>query len=334
MEARQNDSCWHPSSCWVITERRDGDFAGRDGREIHGDAISRALGVMPVFKRVRATTGIFLPWSKPPPDASIVPPWPELIIAIGRQGLRYARWIRAQSRGKSFLAVLQKPALPFHNADFIWVPSHDRLHGRNVISTLFSPHPFTAQRLQEAARQFASSFAVLPRPRVGVLIGGSNSAYRFDLPDLERLCEILEQLCRHESAGLIVSTSQRTEAAHCLFLKERLAELPALLWDRKDREFYPALLGSADVFVSTPDSVNMIGEAASTGKPILVFQMHGRSPRFRRFHEELAKCGITRPLGDSLEFWSYPPVNATKEIAQALRSVMLAACARRDRAGL
>lgn len=325
MEARQDVSCWCPASCWVIAEKRDGYYSGRDGREIHGDAIARALGVIPVFKRVTKPAGFSLPWSEPSPDASIAPPWPELLIAIGRQGLRHARWIRTRSGGKSFLAVLQKPSLPFHKADFIWAPNHDLAYGKNVFSTLFSPHPFTAEQLRVAADDFASRFDALPKPRIGVLIGGPNTAYHFGTSDVERLCTVLERLCQRERAGLIVSTSRRTGKAHCKFLEERLAGLPALLWDRKDQEFYPALLGSADVFVATPDSVNMIGEAASTGKPILVFEMSGGSPRFRRFHEELAKCGITRPLGNRLENWSYPPANATQEIAQALRAAMLVA---------
>ena len=306
-------------SVWVITERRDGDFAGRDGREIHGEAIACALGAEPVF--FRATAGKW--FGRPGFDRQPEPPWPDLVIAIGRLGLHCGRRVRAQSGGRSFLAVLQKPAWPLHGADFVWAPWHDRLGGRHAFSTLFSPHPFTAARLQAAAAALAPRLAALPRPHVGVLVGGPNTAYRFGETETERLCTALRGLCEG-GAGLIVATSQRTGATLHERLRDCLDGLPALVWDRRDRDFYPGLLGSAEVFVATPDSVNMIGEAAGTGKGILVFPMRAASVRFRRFHEEIARRGIARPLGKRLEMWNYAPVNATEEIAAALRDAMSA----------
>ena len=302
-----------PDSVWVITEKRSGEFAGRDGREIHGGARARALGAEPVFFRVQAGAR----------RDALPGPHPDLIIAVGRLGLRCGRRVRAQSGGRSFLAVLQKPAWPFHGADFVWAPWHDRLRGRNTFSTLFSPHPFTAAGLQAAAAALAPRLAALPRPHVGVLVGGPNAAYRFGAAETERLCAELRRLCAG-GAGLLVATSPRTGAALCERLRHGLDGLPALLWDRRDRGFYPGLLGSADVFVATPDSVNMIGEAASTGKGILVFPMRAASARFRRFHREIARRGIARPLGERPEPWSYAPVNATGEIAAALRTAMAA----------
>ena len=324
MESNQHDSDWRPASCWVITQKRESDYGGRDGREIHGEAIALAMGVTPSLKRVPALPMFSLSSlsGAPPEDSALAPPWPELVIAIGRQGLRWARWVRRQSGGGTFLAVLQKPALPFHGADFIWAPSHDRLRGKNTVSSLFSPHPFTAQKLRAAAERFAERFEKLPRPCVGVLVGGTSRAYRFTDEDMERLCSSLKQIVERDGAGLIVTTSNRTARAHCRLLEQRLAGLPALLWDRSERDFYPALLGAADVFIATPDSVNMISEAAGTGKPILLFPMEAGSARFRWFHEEIERRGITRPLGGHLEFWKYPPVNATEEIAGALLDAM------------
>lgn len=324
MESNQHDSDWRPASCWVVTQKRESDYGGRDGREIHGEAIALAMGVKPSLKRVPALPMFSLSslFGNLPEDSALAPPWPELAIAIGRQGLRRARWVRKQSEGKTFLAVLQKPANPFHGADFIWAPDHDRLRGKNTVSSLFSPHPFTAQNLQAAAKQFAERFEKLPRPRVGVLIGGKSRAYRFTNEDMERLCSNLKQTVERDGAGLIVTTSNRTAQTHCRLLEQRLAGLPALLWDRSERDFYPALLGAADVFIATPDSVNMISEAASTGKPILLFPMETGSARFHRFHQKIERRGITRPLGKHLEFWDYPPINATEEIAGALLDAM------------
>ena len=318
-------------STWVVTEERGAAFAGRDGREIHGEAIAAALGAVPRLLRVPK-----------PPLFSPLRAWrnlpllpvddPDLILAIGRCGVRLGKHIRARSGGHSFLAVLQKPSMLFPAADFMWAPQHDRLRAANSFSTLFSPHPFTADGLREAAARLAPRLVALPSPRVGVLVGGPNRAYPFADDDMENLCAALQCLAR-QGASLLVATSQRTGEARYRRLQACLADLPSLLWDRRERGFYPGLLGSADVFLATPDSVNMIGEAASTGKGILLAPLRGGSRRFRRFHAETARRGVTRSLGAALEIWNYPPINATEEIADALRAALAAHRRERSRHG-
>jgi hypothetical protein len=50
-----------------------------------------------------------------------------------------------------------------------------------VISTIGALHRVTPERLAADAAAFAPQVADLPRPYVGVLIGGSNAAFRLDL---------------------------------------------------------------------------------------------------------------------------------------------------------
>ena len=46
---------------------------------------------------------------------------------------------------------------------------------------------------------------------------------------------------------------------------------------------YLALLALADAIVVTADSANMVGEAAATGAPILVFEPSGGHPKLAAF---------------------------------------------------
>ena len=55
------------------------------------------------------------------------------------------------------------------------------------------------------------------------------------------------------------------------------------------------------------NSVNMVSEAAATGKPVHVVHLEGGSKKFTRFHEALAARGITRPFAGTLEQWTYDP---------------------------
>src|SRR3546814_10119808 len=88
------------------------------------------------------------------------------------------------------------------------------------------------------------------------------------------------------------------------------------------------ILGLADHVIVTGDSVNMVSEAASTGKPVHVVHLpnshlRGRSAKFTRFHEALVEAGIARPFAGTLEEWRYEPLDETHRIAGAIRRRLL-----------
>jgi hypothetical protein len=91
------------------------------------------------------------------------------------------------------------------------------------------------------------------------------------------------------------------------------------VWDGSGENPYFAMLGLADVIVVTEDSVNMVTEAAGTGKPVYVQALQGRSARLARFHRLMQERGATRPFEGRLESWRYTPINDTELVAAAIR---------------
>jgi hypothetical protein len=59
----------------------------------------------------------------------------------------------------------------------------------------------------------------------------------------------------------------------------------------------------------------MAGEAAATGKPILLFTPSGGHGKIQSFLDGLELHGAVRPLSGRLELWSYEPLDATPVIA-------------------
>jgi len=74
--------------------------------------------------------------------------------------------------------------------------------------------------------------------------------------------------------------------------------------------------------VATEDSVNMVTEAAGTGKPVYVQALKGRSRRLARFHAVMQERRATRPFEGRLETWSYAPINDTEVVTSAIRSAL------------
>ena len=94
------------------------------------------------------------------------------------------------------------------------------------------------------------------------------------------------------------------------------------MWDGTGDNPYFAFLALADAIVVTEDSVNMVTEAAGTGKPVYVQALPGRSARLARFHRLMQERGATRPFEGRLESWSYAPINDTEMVASAIRRAL------------
>ena len=113
-----------------------------------------------------------------PESDALTPPWPDIVIAAGRQSVAPSLWVKRASGGKTRVIQLQNPGIAWRHFDLIVTPEHDRLRGNNVISTRGSLHRVTPAVLSRNAEKWAPVFSHLPRPYIAVLIGGSNSVYR------------------------------------------------------------------------------------------------------------------------------------------------------------
>ena len=304
--------------CWVVTD-------GKIGMESQCVGLAEALGLVPEVKRLvtRAPWRWLLPALWPPGFGAIdpagdtlTPPWPDLVIATGRQSVVPALAVKRASRGRTFLVQIQRPGVDPARFDVLVTPDHDRLAGANVIETLGSMHRISAQRLAAAASEFGPGLAHLPRPLVAVLLGGPNKVYRWTDAVTDRLADDLALLCREGGCGLAVSASRRTGTQAFARLRARLTGLPAVFWSEGDGPNpYFGWLALADAIVATADSVNMVSEACSTGKPVFVAPLAGGSGKFRRFHRRLAEAGMTRPFAGRLEHWTYVPLDETTRVA-------------------
>src|SRR6267154_486595 len=203
------------------------------------------------------------------------PPWPDLVIGCGRLSAMPALAIRRASAGRTFAAQVQDPRVGRNEFDLLFVPEHDRLRGPRTVVT---------------------RGAIL-----GVLIGGANRSYRLSLDRLAAIAEAIAGVLRAGGGSALVTPSRRTGAAGVALLRERLAGLPAEIWDGSGDNPYYAYLATADALLVTADSVSMISEAAATGKPVHIIELEGGDAKFARFHASMRAAGITRPFAGEIE---------------------------------
>ena len=304
-------------TCWIVTE-------GHAGSENQCLGLAEAMGVGYQVKRVHPRKPwVWLPvglWPFPlaaldAASDAIAPPWPDLLIASGRRSIPYARLVGRRSGGKTFTVYIQNPRSGIGRFGAVVAPAHDGVSGANVIVTKGAIHRVTQDRIADDAARIADRIAPLPRPLIAVLVGGSNKIYRMTEDTIRRLSDQLRDLARREGASLLVTPSRRTGDANVRALRAALTDVPGEVWDFAGDNPYFAYLGAADHIVVTGDSVTMISEACSTGKPVYVVDLDGGSPKFNRFHNTLRDAGHTLPFDGQLSTEPARPLTETADVA-------------------
>lgn len=254
-------------------------------------------------------------------SSKLAPPWPRLFIGCGRQSIPFSRAVKGASRDQTFTVQCQDPRMPARYFDLVIPAQHDELSGSNVFSIVGSPNRITSARLAEARAKFAPLFEKLRVPRVTALIGGASRTHgSLDAPAAQRLGAMLARVARDH--GLMVSTSRRTSPEAAAILVQRLADTDAFIWNGSGENPYLGMLAWADAFVVTTDSVNMLCEAAGTGKPVHVFPLPGGHRRAQLFQKSLADRGITRHFNGEIRQWSYLPLDETRRAVDRIRAVL------------
>ena len=305
---------------WIISDGVAGHLAITRG-------IAEALGLATEVKTV--VPGF--PWRHLAPNgpadprilkSMIADSHPEIVLGAGRQTVPFVRALKRAGRGRIFTIIFQSPRAGTSSAHVIWVPSHDRLRGQNVITTLTPPHRFTASALANLRARTPSEIAALPVPRVTLLLGGPGAGYVYDDATIHRFVAIIGGVAAR-AGSLLITPSRRTPPALLAAVDAVTKARPRILWLGNGENPYPDFLANADLFVVTADSVNMAGEACATGKPIYVFAPPGGRAKFHRFHAALHQHGATRPLDSvpsALESWSYEPLASAEQVAAEIEA--------------
>ncbi len=304
---------------WILTE-------GIAGTENQCLGVAEALGVNPDIKRV----GLRFPWNILPPQVlktvsfsfipDLKPPWPDLLIAAGRKSVPASLYIKKQSKGKTFTVQLQNPRIHPGCFDLVAVPHHDSPRGENVIVTCGAPNRITSEKLKEEGGLFVKTLGALPGPKVAVMIGGKSKAYKPDKTWAKNLVTSLESLRRDYGCSLMMTASRRSgEDVRAVLKAYFTTNTNCFMWDGEGRNPYFAFLAWADFILVTGDSVSMLSDACTTGKPVYRLAVPGRgSKRLENFHKHLENRNACLPFEGILENRTYTPLNDSSKVARKI----------------
>ena len=259
-----------PKRIWVLLGFRKGDnnqllaLAEALGQPFETRTLSYRR-LWPMFLRLRPRSPLLLTGRS---RRTLEPPWPDIVIGIGRRSVAVARWIRRQSGGRTKIVRLGNPRADPSLFDRVITTSQYPVPPRDNVLTLpvaMARHRLGGVTITDVETEFLAS---LPRPHLLLALGGATRYWRLDGDKIVKGALRLRDRATAAGGSLLVVSSPRTPLTLLDQLRQALREGSTAAVEVEPPVRYPVLLREADeVFVSA-DSVSMISEAVLTGKPV------------------------------------------------------------------
>jgi uncharacterized protein len=209
-------------------------------------------------------------------------PWPDIVISAGRRNEPVARWIQRQSGGRTRLVHIGRPWAPLPVWDLIvTTPQYFLPQQAGIVHNKLPLHRHNAAELDRAGEQLRPQLAPLPRPWVAVLMGGDSGRFVMTPDKGRRLGLLSRQLAGAAGGSVLFTDSPRTPRAAGDALQAQLQQpYFSYRWGSGGDNPYRGLLALADAFIVTGESMSMLGEAASTGQPLYIFDVGDGAARW------------------------------------------------------
>jgi mitochondrial fission protein ELM1 len=269
------------SRIWALLSDREGDNA-------QVLAVAEALGCPFETRRFRNRYGALVanllfgprfPGLVKHAAGDFAAPWPDLVLAAGTQSEPICGLLRLWSRRDG--PVMRQVFLGRPWGDprlydlVVTTPQYRVPPAANVLEIALPLHRVSREKVAAEAARWAPRFAELPKPWIAVLLGGAIDRYSLDTRAAKRIAVEAGALAKASGGSLLVCGSYRTPPRALAVVAESVT-VPSRIFDWKAVKSdnpYLGLLGLADSIVVTGDSMTMLAEACTTGKPVYIFDL-------------------------------------------------------------
>ena len=245
----------------------------------------------------------------------------DIVISCGRKSVIPSIYLKKKFKNKIINIHIQNPKVSLKNFDFIVVPEHDGLDGKNVLKSKGAIHYLKDNELEENKNYLKSK--INKKKLVAFIVGGPNKYYDYNTAIIDEIFFKIKDNFISKGFQLIFIPSIRTPRNIIDKAKNYFDESQIIITN-VDKKAYLSSLKLADHIIVTCDSTSMISEAAMTGKPIYVAQMPAikNNFRFKNFFESFKSLNIIRDLENSVENWSYKKLNETDKISSYIKEYL------------
>ena len=243
---------------------------------------------------------------------------PDLIISCGRKSVIPSIFLKRKN-SKIFTIHIQDPKVNFKNFDAIVAPEHDNLKGDNIYNSKGAIHYITEVEINKARQYLVDK--IKSEKIVSLILGGPNKYYSFNSDQIINIFNQIKSIFVSKGYKVIVIPSMRTPKEIINLAIKEMSSCGYVV-NKVDKQAYLSAYALANYVIVTCDSISMISEAATSGKPIFIAHMKTKKNnyRFKRFFELFKQMGITKDLGEKVETWTYNKHNEAQRIAIEIKN--------------
>ena len=282
-------------NCWILSD----NLIGHEKQSI---SLAEKLNInyklikIKKINFIRRNLSSFLNLKK---IKSFKPPYPRIIISCGKSTAYYSRIIKKKTKNKIFSIFIQKPPININNFDLIISPKHDKCEGPNVIETQGALTKINLKYIKDINKKKPPR--ILKEKFISVLVGGNSRHHKITKSILNKIIKNLKSIEEKNKIRIFILISRRTGKKNYLYLKKKLINKNFIfVLPNSKKVSYLNALSFAKAIIVTSDSVSMVTEACSTGKPTYIIDIPTKSKRFSLFIKNLIHLKLAYYLKDSI----------------------------------
>ena len=242
----------------------------------------------------------------------------DIVLSCGRKSVIPSIFLKRKFGKKIMNIHIQDPKVSLNNFDFVVIPEHDGISGKNVITSKGAIHYLRNSELDQNINYLKPQ--VNKKKVVTFIAGGPTKYYDYSEKVINEIFLKIDKNFISRGFQLIFIPSMRTPQ-NIIDLAKNYFDKDQIIITEVDKRAYLSSLKLSDYIVVTCDSTSMISESAITGKPIYVAQMPSikKNERFMKFFQLFKSLNIIKDLSDKVEDWNYEKLNETDRISSYIK---------------
>ncbi len=226
----------------------------------------------------------------------------DIVVSCGSRLGAVNLLISAENFAKS--AALMRPFEPARHFDAVIAPKHDKIKpAANVFLTEIAPCSVTPAEVDLQAQFLARNIEGLEndrRRKIGLLVGGDTDKASFSRERFERILKEILRYGVETDAAVLATSSRRTPPWADELLKRSLGDrqrCPVLVIANESNRVgvVAGILGLCDAVIVSGESISMVSEAITAGKPVIVFipsDAMPLKPKHKEFLDRMIAAGL------------------------------------------
>lgn len=316
----------------------------RIGSSKQTDFLAKALSDDVIEKNIEYTKWIIVPNYIKPYKIGInfdesddllnvnIEDYPDIIIFSGRRlaglAIYLKKYFLKKANKKTKLISILNPNYCFKNFDFIILPIHDNIKYdkyKNIITIDGSLCNPKANIVDEKTEEFwKDSLKDYKEPFYSFMVGGNTKNKKFNLIKFAELIKNISKFINERNGTLLISTSRRTTDNYIKIIEKNInCKYYLYKWGKSNllNPYYYFINNSKIIFL-TGDSVSMISEISTIGKPIYIYKPEeSLEKKHIIFCDSLLKKGIIREINlqtNNIEEFDTTPINELSYVVKKI----------------